>query len=101
MGKHNGSGYAWLIVVLLSFVLVAPSLAAQSTSTGALTGTVTDATGAVVPNVTVTATNADTGQVRTTTTSARRYLQFGLLPPGDYHVKFGLPGLRSPRFRLP
>ena len=95
MGKHNGSGYAWLIVVLLSFVLVAPSLAAQSTSTGALTGTVTDATGAVVPNATVTVTSADTGQMRTTTTSANGSYSVGLLPPGVYHVRFAAAGFKE------
>ena len=41
---------------------------AQTAGTGALRGTVTDSTGAVVPNATVTATSTDTGQVRTATT---------------------------------
>ena len=53
-----------LLIACLVFIL-SPPLLAQSASTGALSGTVTDATGAVVPNVTVTATNTDTGQVRT------------------------------------
>ena len=80
---HKGSGYASLVLTLLLFFGLASSLAAQSTSTGALTGTVTDATGAVVPNVTVTVTSADTGQVRTTTTSANGSYNVGLLPPGS------------------
>ncbi len=43
---------------------------AQSASTGALTGTVTDSSGAVIPGVTVTATNQGTGQERSDTTNA-------------------------------
>jgi hypothetical protein len=68
---------------------------AQSTSTGALTGTVTDASGAVVPNVTVTVTSADTGQVRTTTTSANGSYNVGLLPPGSYRVRFDAAGFKE------
>ena len=60
MSIYKNSRYAWLVLVLLVFFGLAPSLVAQSTSTGALTGTVTDASGAVVPNVTVTVTSADT-----------------------------------------
>jgi hypothetical protein len=40
-------------------------LAAQSAGTGALTGTVTDPTGAVVPGVTVVLVNPETNQTRT------------------------------------
>ena len=49
-----------LAAVCFSILLLAasaPSLIAQSAGTGALAGTVTDPTGAVVPNVTVTASN--------------------------------------------
>jgi len=49
---------------------------------GTLVGTVTDKTGAVIPNVTVTVTNQGTGQIRTTITGAQ----------GDYHVNNLLPG---------
>jgi len=45
------------MLVAFLFVAFAPSLMAQTAATGALTGTVSDATGAVAPNVTVTATN--------------------------------------------
>ena len=48
----------------------APILIAQSAGTGALTGTLTDASRAVIPNVTVTLTNVDTNQARTAVTAA-------------------------------
>jgi hypothetical protein len=71
---------------------VAPSLMAQTAGTGGLTGTVTDLTGAVISNVTVTATNPDTGQTRTTTTGADGTYNISLLPPGNYRVKFEAAG---------
>ena len=61
---------AVVVLVLCLFVTVGPALKAQTAGTGALAGTVTDSTGAVVPNVTVTATSLDTGQVRTAKTAA-------------------------------
>ena len=58
--------YGW--VVFFALLISVSPLAGQTAATGALVGTVTDSTGAVVPNVTVTATDAGTGQARTTTT---------------------------------
>jgi hypothetical protein len=49
---------------------------------GTLTGTITDKSGAVVPNATVTVTNQGTGAARTTTASGQ----------GDYRVSNLLPG---------
>jgi hypothetical protein len=69
-------------------------LFAQSSGTGALTGTVTDPSGASVPNVTVTLTNADTGQVRTVNTATDGVYRFSLIPPGTYRVKFTAAGFK-------
>ena len=74
---------------------LAPSLAAQTAGTGALRGTVTDSTGAVVPNATVTVSSVDTGQVRTATTGADGVYTITLLPPGPYHVKFEASGFQT------
>jgi Carboxypeptidase regulatory-like domain len=85
----------WLGVALVLLLTMGSSLAAQSTSTGALTGTVTDATGGVVPNVSVMVTSADTGQVRAATTSANGSYSVGLLPPGVYRVRFQAAGFKE------
>ncbi len=69
-------------------------LSAQTAGTGALAGTVTDSSGAVIPNVTVTATSNDTGQVRTTTTEGNGGYRFSLLPPGVYKVSFSAGGFK-------
>ena len=58
------------ILSLLLFLLLAPSLFSQTAATGALTGTVKDSSGGVVPNATITATSLGTGQARAATTDA-------------------------------
>ena len=83
--------FAFFLVCLF----LAPNLGAQSPSTGALTGTIKDTTGAVVPNATVTATSAATGQVRTTNTGGDGTYTLGLLPPGTYRLKFEAAGFKS------
>src|SRR5262249_54072285 len=67
---------------------------AQSPTTGALTGTVTDPSGAVISGATVTTTNINTGQLRTATTDADGSYKLSLLPPGNYRVTFSAKGFK-------
>ena len=82
-----------LLLTVLSIVF-APVLLAQSSGTAGLTGTVTDASGAVVPGVTVTLTNSDTNQTRTTKTAGDGVYKFSLIPPGNFKVKFEASGFK-------
>ena len=87
------------VIIVLSVVVLAglirPALApAQTASTGALTGTVSDPTGAVVPGVRVEVTNSATGATRTVTTEERGGYRVPLLPPGIYSVKFSASGFQ-------
>ncbi len=75
-----------LLSVLVIALLMTPSLVAQSLVSGDLTGTVTDPSGAVVPNATVTLKNSGTGQTRSTTTNNSGSYRFSLLQPGSYTV---------------
>ena len=84
-----------LLIALMMAAVWAPFLMAQSAGTGALTGTVTDPSGAVIPNVTVTATDIATGQSRSLITGATGLYKFSLLPPGEYRVKFTVAGFKS------
>ena len=70
------------LLSLSLMVCLLPGLRAQSAGTGALTGNVTDPSGAAVPGVTVTATNVDTNQARTLVTGTDGGYKFSLLPPG-------------------
>src|SRR5262249_12059772 len=81
-----------LITVSIAFT---PSLPAQSAGTGAVTGTVRDSSGGVIPGVMVTLTSADTNQTRTTITGEEGSYRFALLPPGNYAVRFSLAGFKT------
>jgi hypothetical protein len=78
------------LVSLLSFQFVR----AQTAGTGALTGTVKDPSGAVIPNATVTLTSIDTGQARTDMSGADGSYRFSLLPPGNYKVRIEASGFK-------
>jgi hypothetical protein len=86
---------ACIVVLVLASLLSATFLAAQTAGTGALTGTVTDSSGAALPNATVTATNVGNGQSRVATTGADGIYRFSLLQPGAYKVKFEAPGFAT------
>src|ERR1700728_6716 len=83
-----------LFLCLALLVACTSPVWAQS-STGSLTGTVTDPSGGVVSGATVTATNVGTGQSRTTTTDSSGSYKFALLPPGYYSVSFSASGFKT------
>jgi hypothetical protein len=85
-------GLAFLICV--SVVLV-PFVKAQSADSGVLTGKVTDPSGAVVANATVTATGIATRQMRNATTGADGSYRFEDLPRGRYQLKFEATGFKT------
>jgi hypothetical protein len=77
---------------LLSLLLLLSACAYAVEVTARIKGTVTDATGAVLPNITVTATNQDTGVKTTTTTMSNGDYIFQKLPIGTYSVSATAPG---------
>ena len=74
------------------FLSLAGNASAQTTST--LTGRVTDPSGAVLPGVTLTARNIETGVVRSVVTGTDGRYAFGLLPVGRYELRAELSGFR-------
>ena len=85
---------AALALALLLAVFV-PALMAQSAGTSGLSGTITDPSGAAIPNVTVTLTSNDTNQTRTVTTGSDGQYKFTLLPPGSYKARFSASGFKT------
>jgi Carboxypeptidase regulatory-like domain/TonB-dependent Receptor Plug Domain len=89
-----GSKRVWVVLLFVVHLISGTKLMAQTASTGALTGTITDPTGAVVTGATVTLTSVDTGQARTTMTMTDGTYQFTLLAPGNYRVRIEAPGFK-------
>jgi Carboxypeptidase regulatory-like domain len=85
----------FLLVAAVLFTASAQLTAAQTAASGALTGTVTDPSGAVITGGTVTITNLATGQGRVATTDSSGSYKFSLLPPGTYKVNFAAPGFKT------
>src|SRR5262245_15751250 len=76
--------FIFVIVIVLCFSVAA--LAQSQASSGQISGVVTDANGAVVPNATVKAKNKETGLERAANTSDDGVYTMVLLPTGTYTV---------------
>jgi len=83
------------LALLVIAMVMAPSLMAQSLVSGDLAGTITDPSGAVVPNAAVTLKNTATGATRTATSNAAGAYRFSLLPPGPYTVSATAQGFSN------
>src|SRR5882724_1130864 len=84
-----------LAAVLATLVLsIQPSALAQTTS-ATLTGTVFDASGAVVGNATVTLKNEASGDLLATVSNGEGYFSFAAVPPGTYSVIVEKDGFRA------
>ena len=83
----------WCFLALL-FVPLATNTAWAQTFTGGLRGAVRDANG-VVPGVTVTLTNDETGATRDATSNEQGQYNFAAVPPGNYTVKAELTGFKT------
>jgi hypothetical protein len=74
--------------LLLAFALIAClAIGVQADTGGSISGTVTDQTGAVIPNTTVTALNLDTTVQQTTKTNDNGFYNFTALPVGRYEIE--------------
>ncbi|MEY4095114.1 MAG: hypothetical protein RLZZ53_2313 [Acidobacteriota bacterium] len=83
------------VLVALSFSVSAFAQGGGASSTGTIQGRVTDAQGAVLPGVTVTATSPALIQPQSTVTSETGNYRFPAVPPGTYEVTYELAGFNS------
>ncbi|HJR61371.1 MAG TPA: TonB-dependent receptor [Vicinamibacterales bacterium] len=80
-------------ILLLLFVTgFVPALSAQTAAT--VSGTVHDASNAVLPGVTVTARSGDTGLARTAVSGPEGRFVIAQLPPGTYEIRAELAGFK-------
>jgi hypothetical protein len=81
------------IAALLVFVCL--SAHAQSTTSGVISGTVTDPAGAAIPQATVTLTNVSTNITQQAMTNTDGSYRFAFVPPGTYKVTVGAKGFAN------
>jgi hypothetical protein len=77
----------FLTLMTLLFVTVMAGYGqATSVNGGSIQGTITDPTGAVVPDASVTITGTDTGSVKAVKTDSAGFYSVGPLNPGNYNI---------------
>ena len=89
------AGPGRFVLALLALLTLAATPAWTQERFSGLTGSVKDASGAVLPGATVTITNKETGKVYTAVTGADGVYRVLDLEPGRYAVKFDLSGFQS------
>ena len=83
----------WSVVLQLSLFMVSLFFAhAQSATTGAIGGTVSDSSGALLPGTTITVSSPDTGFARTVKSNASGEFNVPELDPGTYSATFTADG---------
>src|SRR4051812_15572593 len=96
--RHHTSAAAWLpslcvVILLLILPLNVPAIGQGLYAT--VTGTVTDASKALIPGVTITARAVDTGVVTTALTNEAGTYTLGNLAPGRYTIAASLNGFQT------
>lgn len=88
------------LALLFCFLFVFSCSALAQLGSGQLEGTITDPTGAVIPNATVTVKKVDTGMSRQITTGATGNYRVVDLQPGTYDIAVTHAGFRSASVRM-
>ena len=84
-----------LLVTLIALTFPPRSSAQTKSTTASLSGTVTDPSGARIPNATMKVTHPDTGIVRSATTNGTGEFSFAFLPVGTYVLQASAPGFNT------
>lgn len=90
------SWFTWLLILFSAYVFMTPlQVCAQSATTATITGTVTDSTGAVIPDAQVVVTNENTKASTTRTTNQIGTYDFPALPISSYTVSVSKEGFAA------
>src|SRR5262245_50201860 len=82
-------------IAFACFILPATSSLFAQTSNGQVGGVIQDPTKALIPGVTVTLTNTETGVTTTQVTNETGAYSFASVPPGTYQLSATLPGFKT------
>ncbi len=85
----------WMLMLSGLALGLASSICAQNSNSGDIRGTVTDSTGGLVPGVTVTVTNNDTGVVSKYVTNNDGLYDTNSILPGNYTLEFNKQGFET------
>jgi hypothetical protein len=88
-------------VAVLLMCCVSVATAYAQGATGTIAGTVVDSSGAAIPGASVTATEANTGTVRSTTSNDSGIFTMPSLNPGRYSIKVELQGFKQVTTEVP
>src|SRR5438093_8761277 len=83
------------LTVIAAVVLLASTLTNAFAQNAVITGTVADASGALIPGVEVTATNVNTGIATMTVSNESGAYNFPSLQPGTYRLTASLVGFQT------
>ena len=95
LASRNCTSFLCATLVALLLAIMPATSAAQTAGTGALSGTVTDASGSVIAGAQVKVTSEGSGEVRTVTTGGPGSFTVPLLLPGAYRVDVTKDGFRT------
>ena len=87
------SGLAAVLGILLISIIGVTQTSAQSTYTAQLTGVVTDSSGGVIPNATVTLTDEGTNISTVRATDSKGVYALTNLRPSKYTIRVEAPGM--------
>ena len=93
LSRRLPGGLAIVAMMLMAMLVLPMSLSAQTTY-GSVVGTVTDASGAVVPSANVTITNTGTNEKRTAQSGAAGEYQVVNLAPASYKIEIDKAGFK-------
>src|SRR5215470_10248323 len=90
-----GGRLCCMIRALICLLLACNTLTAQNATTGALTGTITDISGALVSKATIQVINDTTGEVRSSVSQSKGDYWILLLPAATYTVEVSHEGFKT------
>ncbi|PYS15793.1 MAG: TonB-dependent receptor [Acidobacteria bacterium] len=84
-----------VLTAIVVLIALQPCLAFAQTATATIVGVVKDASGALIPGVSITVKHTDTGQTRTAISSDSGGYNVALLPVGAYEITTTMPGFKQ------
>src|SRR5258708_9949166 len=83
------------LAAVLASLITSCALMAQTATTGAMLGTISDPSGAVVPKAEIQLVNVDTNAADKVTTNEAGQFMFASLTPAHYKITVRVPGFRT------